>query len=193
MPRRLTAHLLLAVLVIVPMAAATAQEVQSDERPDTGYRLLGPRTVISFVRQTLPDRGDGTSDFPRWNTVVHVSNVGNGPLVAAAIFVASNGGHRSARRFPVPPGHTVSVTVAEILSQIPAADLAPPLTDAVTGIVLLRFFAPLEVPADRFFAQMVTAEQFLDLGPGVSPVIIPLDVRLPQSQVPVHRRPSGRR
>ena len=102
MPRHLTAHLLLAVLVIMPMAAATAQEVESDERPDTGYRLLGPRTVISFVRQTLPDTGDGTSDFPRWNTVVHVSNVGNGPLVAAAIFVASNGGHRSAR-LRVPP------------------------------------------------------------------------------------------
>ncbi|MFQ5718491.1 MAG: hypothetical protein ACE5IK_02990 [Acidobacteriota bacterium] len=187
--------LLVVALSLLAPVGLLAQEVQKDEMPDDGFRFLAPRTVVSFVRQTVRQPVGDATDFPRWTTVVHVSNVGNGPMGAAAIFVASDGSHRSATRFPVSPGQTVSVTVAEILTQAQAAREAagmPPeqLPDDVTGIVIVRFFTPTEAAQDRFFAQMVSAEQFLDLGPNVPPVIVPLDVKRPQAQMPrrVHDR-----
>ena len=197
--RHSSAPLLLAALLLVP-AAVLAQEVGNDERPDDGFRVLGPRTVVSFVRQTLRTPVTDAADFPRWNTVLHVSNVGNGLMATAAIFVAHDGQHRSALRFPVAPGHTVSVSVADIIASAataaaddPSTGLPDILPDEVTGIVILRFFRPIDMASDRFFAQMVTAEQFLDLGPDRAPVIVPLDVELPQKQASVARRMHDRR
>ena len=202
MPRTRNWSMLLVAAMILAPAGNFAQEIENDERPDDGFRVLGPRTVVSFVRQTVRPAAGDTTDFPRWTTAVHVSNVGNGPMGAAAIFVSSDASHRAALRFPVAPGQTVSVTVAQIIAAAAAsptdgtdAPTTPPdsLPDEVTGIVILRFFAPTELVAERFFAHMVTAEQFLDLGPGAAPVIVPLDVERPQQQAALTRSTRDRR
>ncbi len=174
--RRFGGAALAAALLLVP-AATLAQEVQPAESPDPGFRVLGPRTVVSFVRQSLPEPTDSTAPVvaPRWTSLIHVTNAGNGPLGAAAIFVSADGRERRALRLGgIAPGQTRSVTVAAVIGD----DLTN-LGNVAQGVVLVRFFAPVDLEADRFFATMVSAELIQEL-PNQPPQVIRLDVERPQ-------------
>jgi hypothetical protein len=181
----------LAVLFLLP-AAALAQEELDCERPEPGFRVLGPRTVVSFVRQSHPvpeveplEDPNAPLPEPRWNTVLHVSNTGNVPMGAVAAFINHEGLPAGHLRFPVQPGKTVTVPVIALLEN--ATDPAPTDETATAemepiarGIVILRFFAPSDTTAGAKFSQMVTAETVLEI-PGRTPVIFPLEVGQPQS------------
>jgi hypothetical protein len=169
---------LLAGAVAIP-CAALGQEVMEAEQPDPGFRVLGPRTVVSFVRQSLPEPVDTDAPVraPRWNTILHLSNTGNRPIAAAAVFVSSDGATRRALRMVgITPGQTRTFSVARIIG----AETAE-LGEVATGIVLLRYFAPpLDDEDSRpFFSQMVTAETVQEM-PGLAPQILNLDVEQPQ-------------
>jgi hypothetical protein len=176
MNSRLGGAALAAALLLLP-TAILAQEEMPAERPDAGFRVLGPRTVVSFVRQSLPDGTDATGPVvaPRWTSVIHVTNAGNGPLGAAAIFVSADGKERRATRLGgIAPGQTRSLTVAQVIGD----DLTN-LGNVAQGVVLVRFFAPADLEADRFFATMVSAETIQER-PNQPPQVIRLAVERPQ-------------
>ncbi|MCZ6649157.1 MAG: hypothetical protein O7D35_00655 [Acidobacteria bacterium] len=170
---------LLAAALALP-CASFGQEILDAEQPDPGFRVLGPRTVVSFVRQSLPEPvgTDEELTVPRWNTILHLSNTGNRPIAAAAVFVSSDGAIRRALRLVgIAPGQTRTFSVARIIG----ADTFE-LGEVATGIVLLRYFAPtLDEDDDtrRFFSQMVSAETIQVL-PGLAPQVLRLDVEQPQ-------------
>ena len=100
-------------------------------------------------------------------------------MAGAAIFVSSHGQQKRAmRHFGVQPGQTLSLSVAQIID----GDHTD-LPDVVTGIVILRFFAPLDVGANSFFSQMVSAEQHIGAGPDGPGHILPLRVDTPQQLI----------
>jgi hypothetical protein len=176
---------LLVALMLLP-AAALAQEELSAERPDPGFRVLGPRTVVSFVRQSFPEPGPVPTDDPsvplpgpRWTTVMHVSNTGNARLGVVAIFVSEDGKPLGHVRFRLEPGRTVSVPAWAMLENAlddPAVQAVAPLA---RGIVIVRFFTPSDAELGSRFAHMVTAETVLEI-PELPPTIFPLDVEQPQ-------------
>ena len=181
---------LVAGLVLLP-AVVPAQEMMVEEQPEVGFRSLGPRTVVSFVRQTVPE--PDTAEAPvrehRWNTLLHLTNTGNGPIAAVAVFVPSDGRDPSAQRLGgIAPGQTQTVSVAGILGDVAAPG------ESVTGVVFVRFFAPV-LDDDRdlmegenrlFYSQMVSAETIFEF-PDLPPQIIRLDVERPQVLAPVRR------
>ena len=175
---------LVAALALLP-AAATAQEMMVEEHPEAGFRSLGPRTVVSFVRQTMPepDAAEAPVRAQRWNTLIHLTNTGNGPIAAAAVFVPSDGMDPMARRLGgIAAGQTRSVSVASLLGDA----IAP--GESVTGVVFLRFFAPVDDDDERrFYSQMVSAETIFEF-PELPPQIIRLDVERPQVLAPQTRR-----
>ena len=176
--RLMSLSFLLAAALALP-CASFAQEILDAEQPDAGFRVLGPRTVVSFVRQSLPEPvgTDEQVTAPRWNTILHLSNTGNRPIAAAAVFVSSDGAIRRALRLVgIAPGQTRTFSVARIIG----ADTFE-LGEVATGIVLLRYFAPpLDDDESRpFFSQMVSAETIQVL-PGLAPQVLRLDVEQPQ-------------
>lgn len=169
---------LLAAALAIP-CVSVGQEILDAEEPDPGFRVLGPRTVVSFVRQSLPEpvSTDEPVTAPRWNTILHLSNTGNRPIGAAAVFVSSDGNIRRALRLvAIAPGQTMTFSVASIIGEDTAE-----LGEVATGIVLLRYFAPpLDDDESRpFFSQMVSAETIQEL-PGQASQILNLDVEQPQ-------------
>ncbi|MFQ5669217.1 MAG: hypothetical protein ACE5HD_01705 [Acidobacteriota bacterium] len=180
---RIALSLLAATLVLAPVGSL-AQEEQPAEHPDVGFRHLGPRTVVSFVRQSLgaPLTESSPAALPQMTTLLHLSNTGSGPLAAAAIFVSENGQEKRALRMGIAPGQTVSVSLAQIIG----GDMAG-LDRVARGIVILRFFAPVETLTGEFFSEMVTAELIREF-PGAPPQMIPLDVERPQT-LQFRRRP----
>ena len=174
---------LLAALVLMP-AVVAAQEVMDEEMPEMGFRALGPRTVVSFVRQSLPagDALEAPAEGPRWNTLLHLTNTGNGPIAAAAIFVPSDGTQPRAQRLGgITPGQTRTVSVAGIIGDSALAG------ESVTGVVFVRFFAPVNDEEGRVYSQMVTAETIFEF-PNLPPQIIRLDVERPQMLAPRRER-----
>lgn len=170
---------LLAALVLMP-AFVAAQETMDEEQPETGFRALGPRTVVSFVRQSLPVAG--AVEGPRWNTLLHLTNTGNGPIAAVAVFVPSDGLEPRAQRLGrIAPGQTRTVSVGGILGDAAAAG------ESVTGVVFVRFFAPVDDEEGRFYSQMVAAETIFEF-PNLPPQIIRLDVERPQVLAPRRER-----
>jgi len=179
---------LLAAVLALPVAAL-GQETLDAEQPDAGFQVLGPRTVVSFVRQSLPEplAIDQPVSAPRWNTILHLSNTGNRPIAAAAIFVSADGAiQRALRLVKIDPGQTRTFSVARVIGEDTGE-----LGEVATGIVLLRYFALLLEEDDSLgrYSQMVTAETIQQL-PGLPPQILNLDVEQPQSLV---SRPRGRR
>jgi hypothetical protein len=175
----------LAVLFLLP-TAALAQEELDCERPEPGFRVLGPRTVVSFVRQSYPvpevePQEDPNSPLPepRWNTLLHVSNTGNAPMGAVAAFISEAGTPVGHLRFPIEPGRTATVPVAALLKNAVDAASTQDLAPIARGIVILRFFTPADATTGSKFSQMVTAETVLEI-PNRTPVIFPLEVGQPQ-------------
>jgi hypothetical protein len=114
--------------------------------------------------------------------LIHLTNTGNGPIAAAAVFVPSDGTEPIARRLGgMTPGQTRSVSVAGLLGDAVAPG------ESVTGVVFLRFFAPVDDDEKRFYSQMVSAESIFEF-PDLPPQIIRLDVERPQLLVPQARR-----
>ena len=177
---RLSRLALIGLVALLPGWSA-AQEDLPAEQPDPGHVVLGPRTVVSFVRQTLraPDPVQGEDPAPvepRWASILHVTNTGISPLGFAAIFVPAAGPeHRVIRFRGVTPGATETFTVADIFGDVP--EDAPHLA---RGIVILRFFAPEDLATTRAFSHVVTAESIMDTGPGTPAQILPLEVGTPQ-------------
>lgn len=181
--RSWTLPILASLLLLVP-GAAWAQEEQPEERPEPGFRVLGPRTVVSFVRQTLHAPGVTPVDGAGWSTLIHVTNTGNAPMDAAAIFVAADGETRALRHFGIRPGRTRSFTVARIVDLDTASLIPDGETEAlVRGVVLLRFFGPLNAPDNAHWSQMVSAEQILHAADGRPVMVNYLDVERPQNLV----------
>jgi hypothetical protein len=176
----------LAVLFLLP-AAALAQEALDCERPEPGFRVLGPRTVVSFVRQSYPvpevepqADPDAPLPEPRWNSLLHVSNTGNAPMGAVAAFINHTGRPVGHLRFPIEPGRTATVPVGVLLENATDPAATEELDPIARGIVILRFFTPADAPVGSKFSTMVTGETVLEI-PSRTPVIFPLEVGQPQA------------